>query len=551
MTLTTVPCRMTTSLLTIVSAISLLAGCTRATDKHFQSSLNDQAQCPKTYSNPILWEDLPDVEVIRVGDTYYYTASTFHHSPGAPLLRSYDLVHWEYLSQSVPVLDSHPRYDLKDENAYVKGIWASTLQYRESNETFYWMGCMHDIGGGWAFTAKNPKGPWQKHPTEGCYYDMGLLIEEDTDKMYVAYGHGTLSVAELSADGLSEVRNEVVYETPKDLTGPLEGTRFYKINGDYYMFVTQYANGEYVLRSTNGPFGPYELKPFAVALPFKGKGAGGQPHQGGIVQTQKGDWYYMAFNDAFPGGRIPVMAPVTWHDGWPEVQLEDGAWAASYPFPDLPCGADKVTPPGGMDTFSTPTLGPQWEWNHNPDNTKWHLDNGLTLEAATVTDDLYNARNTLTQRIAGPASTGTTLMLIDQMQEGDVAGLAAFRDRSAWIGVKRENGKNRIVVAQNMALNNQWLTESLGEEVASRTFEGDKVWLRIDANIRTEPENGYANFYYSLDGKTFQPLGATFKMKRDWPYFLGYRFALFNYATQSLGGKVVFPWFERAVNHSQ
>ena len=151
------------------------------------------AVCPETYQNPVIWEDLPDVEVIRVDDTYYYTASTFHHSPGAPILRSYDLVHWEYVSHSVPVLDFHASYDLGGDNSYVNGIWASTLQYRKSNQTFYWMGCMHNVGGGWVFTSQSPEGPWEKHQG-GCYYDMGLLIDDD-DKMYVASGNNTISVA--------------------------------------------------------------------------------------------------------------------------------------------------------------------------------------------------------------------------------------------------------------------------------------------------------------------------------------------------------------------
>src|SRR5690606_7198894 len=101
------------------------------------SSEVEPAVCPETYSNPVIWEDLPDVEVIRVDDAYYYTASTFHYSPGAPLLRSYDLVHWEYVSHSVPKLDFASEYDLAGDGSYVNGIWASTLQYRKSNETFY------------------------------------------------------------------------------------------------------------------------------------------------------------------------------------------------------------------------------------------------------------------------------------------------------------------------------------------------------------------------------------------------------------------------------
>lgn len=500
--------------------------------------------CPSTYSNPLIWEDLPDLEVIRAGDAYYYTASTFHHSPGAPLLRSYDLVNWEYLSHSVPMLDFDSSYNLNGSRSYVNGIWASSLQYRESNKTFYWMGCMHNKGGGYVFTAKSPEGPWTKNTSQACYYDMGLLVDKDTDKMYVAWGNNSINVAELSADGMREVRRQEVFKTPSNIPGALEGSRFYKINGNYYIFMTQYANGEYVARSTNGPFGPYEIRPFAVKLPYAGVGSGGAPHQGGIVQTQNGDWYYIAFNDAYPAGRLPVMAPMTWNNGWPSVTLVNGQWGASYPFPNLPCGAGKVKPRNAKDTFTASTLNHAWEWNHNPDNSKWSVGNGLTLRTATVTSDLYAARNTLTRRIEGPRSIATIELDYSAMQNGDVAGLAALRDSSAWIGVKKANGASRVVMTTGATLDSGWNTSSFGSELATTNISGGKIWLRVDSDVRTTSGGGTARFYYSTNGIQFTQLGSTFTMKRDWQYFLGYRFGIFNYATQSLGGSVRINSFD-------
>lgn len=496
--------------------------------------------CPETYQNPIVWEDLPDVEVIRVGEIFYYTASTFHQSPGAPVLRSFDLVNWEYVGHSVPALDFDDSYDLSGDRAYVSGIWASTLQYRESNETFYWMGCMR-VGGGYAFTSKSPTGPWEKHKTQGCYYDMGLLVDDD-DKMYVASGNNSINVAELSADGFSQVRSQKVYDTPSSVGGPLEGARFKKIDGRYYIFLTQYANGEYVLRADD-PFGPYEMKPFAVRLPYGGKaGSGSSPHQGGLVETAKGDWYYMGFNDSFPSGRIPVMAPVVWQDGWPTVTLVNNQWGGTYPFPDVTCRDIAGIPT--TDTFSDETLRHEWEWNHNPDNSKWSSGDGLTLETVTVTDDLYDARNTLTRRIPGPVSTGTIELDYSTMKDGDVAGLAALRDVSAWIGVKRASGSYRVVMTNGVNLTaGQWTTSSIGAEVAGAAISGGKIWLRVEANVRSDSGGANARFSYSADGTTFTPLGNTLNLTKDWQYFLGYRFGIFNYATQSLGGSVKVPSF--------
>jgi beta-xylosidase len=503
------------------------------------------ATCPTTYSNPVIWEDLPDVEILRVDDTFYYTASTFHNSPGAPVLRSYDLVNWEYIGHSVPVLDFDTSYDLANgKRSYVNGIWASSLVYRKSNKTFYWYGCMHNVGGGYMFTATSPTGPWTKHKTNFCYYDVGLLVDDD-DKMYAVYGNNAISVAQVNPDTFTQVKAQKILDTPASVGGPLEGSHFLKKGTDYYVFSTQYANGEWVMKSTSGPFGPYELKSFAVKLPFAGSGAGASPHQGNVFNTQNGEWYYMGFNDAYPAGRIPVMAPVTWStDGWPSVTLVGGKWGATYPFPKLPCGAGKVKSRYGRDDFSASSLEPWWEWNHNPDNTKWTVGGGLTLQTATVTTDPYAARNTLTRRMPGPTSTATIELDYKSMKDGDVAGLAAWRDTTSFIAVKRTGGTDKVVLVSNATLDSSWNTSSRGTDGASAAISGGKIWLRVKANIRTDSGGGTATFFYSTDGATFTQLGGAFTMKRDWTYFLGYRYAILNYATTALGGSVKVASFD-------
>jgi beta-xylosidase len=494
-----------------------------------------------TFSNPVHWQDLADLEVIRVDDTFYYTASTMHYSPGAPILRSYDLVNWEMVGHSVPKLDFGAKYDLGGERAYVKGIWASTLGYRESNQTFYWIGCI-EFSRTYVFTATSVTGPWTQHPQiSNCYYDAGLLIDDD-DTMYVAYGATNISVAQLSADGLSQVSTQQVFTTPGDI-GVLEGARFYKVDGDYYIVLTHPPDAEYVLRSSTGPFGPYTHRPLVapVGSPVAGSG---HPHQGGLVETQNGDWYYMSFIDAYPGGRIPVLAPVTWADGWPTVTLDGGAWGASYPYPDVPRPPAATKPPTGIDTFADAALAPDWEWNHNPDDSKWSAGGKLTLQTATVTNDLYAARNTLTRRILGPESTATIELDYSAMQDGDRAGLALFRDRSAWVGVKRSAGAHSVVMVDGLALENGgWTTTDMGSEAASTPVSGDKIWLRISVDIRPGP-NRQAHFFYSTDGTTFTELGPAFTMTNAWQFFMGYRFAIFNYATQSLGGSASVHSFE-------
>jgi len=270
---------------------------------------------------------------------------------------------------------------------------------------------------------------------------------------------------------------------------------------------------------------------------------GGVPHQGGLVQTQNGVWYYMAFVDAFPGGRVPVLAPVTWtSDGWPVLQTVNGAWGTSYPPPNLPPPPRAVKPPTGTDTFTGGALGPEWEWNHNPDNTKWSVGNGLRLQTATVTNDLYQARNTLSHRILGPNSTATITLDYGGMRDGDRTGLALLRQSSAWIGIQRDGGANRVVMVNGLTMDGNWSTTGFGTETAGANVSGGRIWLRVQADIR--PGAGrQGRFSYSTNGTTFTPLGPGFTLNNEWQFFMGYRYAIFNYATQALGGAVTVPQF--------
>jgi len=319
----------------------------------------------------------------------------------------------------------------------------------------------------------------------------------------------------------------------------------YKRGNYYYIWVTRPANGQYVLRSTS-PWGPYEQRQVLLNLPGPISG-GGVPHQGGLVQTEKGDWWYMAFTDAYPGGRMPTLAPISWSgDGWPVLQTVNGRWGASYPEPDIST-TRTVQPMTGPETFTDPALAPRWEWNHNPDPSKFSTGNGLRLSTATVTNDLYNARNTLTHRIQGPASTATIQLNHAGMANGDRAGLALLRDQSAWIGVRKDNGVTRVSMTNGLSMSTSgWTTTGTGSEAAGAGVSGSTIWLRASANI--QPGSGRtATFSYSTDGTTFTNLGPAFTLTNDWQFFMGYRFGLFNYATSALGGSVTVDRFDLTV----
>jgi len=512
--------------------------------------LERSAAAATTFNNPVLWQDYPDLDVFRVGDVFYYSSSSFAFSPGAPVLKSYDLVNWTPATHSVPRLNFGTQYDLPSatNRAYVKGIWASTLRYRQSTDTFYWLGC---ISGGrtYVWTASGTKAGanngevtnWNwtsKGSLSRCYYDNGLLIDDD-DTMYVVYGGTTIRVAQLNADATAEVKDQAVYTSPDNMY--IEGSRMYKINGTYYIFVTKPANAEYVLKSKN-IWGPYERRSLVESISGPIPNAG-FAHQGGIVSTKSGQWYYVAFMDSYPGGRIPVVAPISWtQDGWPEVVRVNNAWGKTYP---MPVQTTKTVPSsGGLDTFQGTSLSNEWEWNHNPDNSAWSLNNGLELRSASVTNDLFSARNTLTRRIPGPKSAGTFRIDISGLKDGDRAGAVLFRDVAAYIGIHKSGSTSSLVMVDKLNLGTNWVTTSTGTVAATGpTLAGTtkEVWLRIKADIT--PAFGTSTvrtttFEYSLDGTSFTQLGKPFSMTNTWEFFTGYRFGVFNFATKALGGRI-------------
>ncbi|KAG9202348.1 hypothetical protein G6514_004557 [Epicoccum nigrum] len=512
--------------------------------------LEKSSAAATTFNNPVLWQDYPDLDVFRVGDVFYYSSSSFAFSPGAPVLKSYDLVNWAPATHSVPRLNFGSEYDLPSatSRAYVKGIWASTLRYRQSTDTFYWLGC---ISGGrtYVWTASGTKAganngevtSWNwtsKGSLPRCYYDNGLLIDDD-DTMYVVYGGTTIRVAQLNADATAEVRDQAVYTSPDNLY--IEGSRMYKINGTYYIFVTKPANAEYVLKSKN-IWGPYERRSLVDSISGPIPNAG-FAHQGGIVSTKSGQWYYVAFMDSYPGGRIPVVAPLSWtQDGWPEVVRVNNAWGKTYP---MPVQTTKTVPTsGGLDTFQGTSLSNEWEWNHNPDNSAWSLNNGLELRSASVTNDLFSARNTLTRRIPGPKSAGTFRIDISGLKDGDRAGAVLFRDVAAYIGVHKSGSTSSLVMVDKLNLGTNWVTTSTGTVSASGpTLAGTTkdIWLRIKADITPAFGTSTARtttFEYSLDGTSFTQLGKPFPMTNTWEFFTGYRFGVFNFATKALGGRI-------------
>lgn len=502
-----------------------------------------------TYINPIVNADFPDCDVIRVGDTYYFVGTTMYHFPGATILKSKDLVSWEYCANPLQQIDSNDAYNLLNgRHHYSQGQWASSLNYHDGKFYLYFI-CYGRSGvdntQNILLTTSEPEGLWHMEKMDEHYYDAGWLFDDGEDGdgfLYVACGIGDIWVNKLNPNTLEKISSERVISVGNGC----EGAHMYHI-GDYYYIYATYGGTEgsqTIFRSRN-PMGPYEEHEGRV---FEKQ----HIHQGALVQTQTGEWWTVLFKDNGAIGRIPYLEPVVWEDGWPVIGnngIDVSKDAKPYRKPDV--GAEHtVVYMDTNDPFVSPVLGKQWAWNHNPVNSAWSLQANpgwLRLSTASVTEDLVSARNSLTQRIVGlnPEGTpsnlyqwcyGSVKMDVSGMKEGDVAGLAVFQTPYSFISVKMQDGK-KYLYSERCTFNSQVhkkVETKIGGEITANV-----IYLRAMLNFGTN----LCRYQYSLDNKNWTNFGVQMTMGYTLDFFVGQRFYLFNYTTKELGGYVDFDWF--------
>lgn len=484
-----------------------------------------------TFTNPVIQADFPDPDVQKVGDTYYMVTTTMHNFPGCTLLKSKDLVNWEYCCNPLEKMSANAEYNLEDgKNIYSKGAWANSLMYK--NGKFYILFNAFgngDDAGGYLLSATDAEGPWTMTRLSRGYYDPGLMTDND-GTTYVVCGNGNLKVIQLD-DNFAPVKEA-------DVDGGfdgLEGSHFFKKDGYYYIYSTccAWPATQWCFRSKN-VFGPYEKKEVFNSDDI---------HQGAMIQTQSGEWWTMLMRDCGAFGRMPYLLPVTWNADWPVIG-NNGVDAGTYTKPNVGVNYDRKYMPTN-DNFKNYLLGSQWQWNHNQDKSKWSLlenPGKLRLYTASVTDSLQKSRNMLTQRIFGfrdntKPSYGTIRMNISKMNDGDMAGLAIFQNPYAYIAINKQ-GSVLNLVQSNTA----------DKKIYSNAIACDSViYLRAVADIATSK----ATFYYSLDNATYTKFGQDLDMKYNLSVFVGNRFGIFNYATKDLGGSVDVDWFSTEKDFSE
>ncbi|MBQ8456974.1 MAG: glycoside hydrolase 43 family protein [Prevotella sp.] len=504
-----------------------------------------------TFTNPLFYDEFSDPDILRVDDDYYLAGTTMHTVPGLVILHSKDLVNWENISYCFDRFDfDDDAFSLKNhKEIYGQGIWAPAIRY--ANGQFYVFTNINGKGLQ-CYTSKDIRGPWKHHNMKGRIYDLSVLFDDD-GKIYAIHGYGEVKCTELKPDmsgPIEETERTIIPEG--NAVG--EGHHMYKINGMYYLISTDYRpNGRTLCSRSKSIWGPYETITITAdetfgyhqapltQIPKDVKYRIGEDgtkfgipevdvdatactniHQGGIVEDQSGQWWALLMMDFHSIGRTVTLAPITWKDGWPMLGLEGNLGRAPRTWfkPNVPfvAVAQQQTVPHApyqrSEDFNGKTLGRIWQWNHNPDDSKWALKDGRLRLQSMPAEQLMWARNSLTQRVIGPTSIATVELYAKGLKDGDVAGLGNINVPCSWIGVVKDVNKLTLRCFE------QAINDTISVPI---DLVDGKIWLRMIGDY----DKDSAQYAYSTDGSSYQPLGRKMPLSYQLISFQGSRHALF------------------------
>lgn len=494
------------------------------------------------YQNPVLHADYSDPDVIRVGDTYYMTASSFNSAPGLPLLTSKDMVNWELVGhvfqQQLP-LDVHARPQ------HGGGVWAPSLRHHDGK---FWIFYGDPDVGIYMYQAENFFGPWSEPHLllEGKGLIDPTPFWDEDGQAYVLHAWAAsragisnkLTLRRMSADGKTILDDEAPVVVNGDLLPDyraLEGPKFYKRNGYYTIFAPAggVAPGWQSVFRAKDIYGPYEDR----MVLEQGNTAVNGPHQGAWVQTPEGGDWFFHFQDKGVYGRIVHLQPMRWENDWPVMGQNVNAQGLGEPVETYrkPVQGFPVKVPATTDYFDNPQLGLQWQWNANW-NPQWFSlsDNPGQLrlfshydELTTNTNNLWHTPSLLFQKIPAPEFSVTTQLSLNASASGDRAGLLVYGFHYAWLGLRKEGEKTQLVYATN----HDAMSERRERVRVRMDLPTDNVYLRVEMR-----DEGKTRFSYSLDGKNFKTIGGLFRASRG--RWVGGKIGLFSLtdsATQNAG----------------
>ena len=482
------------------------------------------------YINPPIYADYPDPDIIRVGNDFYFTTTTFIDVPGLTILHSQDLVHWEIVTHLISQLTGSPNYNIGNGiQNYGNGVFASSIRYY--NGTFYVVDQPNGQPTATIFYSTNIAGPWQSHQLNVGAFDPGLYIETNGTGYIVTAGGWQNNTTFLT---LNSSFSQVIASTTITNGLGLEGSHVYKVGNYYYIFNSQPATGNLYVSRAPSLFGPYTF------IKNLDNAHGG--HQGGIVDMPDGSYYGFNMKDSGTIGRVTYISPIYWTNGWPVWGTSNapGQIPDTAPMPIAGAPDYKILT---SDDFSSPTLGLQWQFNHNPDKTRWSLTDRpgfLRLYPTTATNFWY-ARNTLIQKGQGPWSGAEVKFDLSYLQSGDICGLGALGKSNATIAVTC-NSPGNYTLSQNVIVSLDSTKTNLSTTtITTALYTNTTIFLRLGMDFI---QNRGA-VLYSADGRNWLQLGAQFNIAYDWltGTFQGEQFAMFCYNSQPRTGYVDVDWF--------
>ncbi|SMO94229.1 glycoside hydrolase family 43 protein [Gracilimonas mengyeensis] len=481
-----------------------------------------------TYTNPILHADYSDPDVVKVGDDFYMTSSSFNAVPALPILHSKDLVNWELINHAV---DELPPVEHFRSPQHGNGVWAPSIRYHEGEFYIYWGDPDFGI---YMVKTDDPAGDWEEpvlvKPGKGLIDPSPLWDDDGRAYLVHAFARSrsgintVLVVQEMKSDGTEMIGDPIlVFDGHENGNRVVEGPKFKK-RGDWY-YILAPAGGvtegwQLAMRSKN-PFGPYEAR----RVLQQGNTDINGPHQGGLVELDSGESWFVHFQDKGVYGRIVHLNPVEWRNGWPmmgEDQNDDGVGepVITHKKPDVGESYPIQTPPES-DEFNSKELGKQWQWHGNPENT-WALTSNfgfIRLYGKPWPEgyrNLWDVPNLLLQKFPAPEFQATAKLKFTPHMIGEKAGLVVMGEDYGYVAIQRnENGFQLVQV-------NTYGADAGEPEEIIETVETDarEVWFR--AQVR---EGGATTFSYSTNGKEYNEIGKTFQAKEG--RWIGAKIGLF------------------------
>ncbi len=470
------------------------------------------------FKNPIIHADYSDPDAIRVGKDYYMVSSSFHHSPGLPILHSRDMINWTIVGHALQRQVPEAVFRSVQHGG---GVWAPSIRYH--NGEFYIYYPDPDFGI-YQIKTKDIRGTWSA-PTL-VFPGKGLIdpcpFWDEDGRAYLAYAYAgsraglksVLAIATMSADGTRVLDRGIIVYDGHELDPTIEGPKVYKRNGYYFLFAP--AGGvstgwQLVLRSKN-IYGPYERK---VVMAQNNSAVNG-PHQGAWVDTPSGEDWFFHFQDKEALGRVVHLQPMVWKENWPIIGEDSdgngiGTPVTTYRKPNVGKQVSASVNPRESDEFESPHLGLQWQWQANPDGT-WLMpshEGKLRLysqQEPQGSKNLMSAPYIMTQKFPAENFSATAKIRLrpNEKELGEKAGLVVVGEDYSQLFIRKDKGQFQLYSGRCSGA-----YAGHAENVQSvSSLPDDFVYIRVVVK-----DGNSCQWSYSLDGKSYIPVGGQFEAK--------------------------------------